>query len=104
MLSANTSASSISESNPEFGISFQGSYSSTSNIKAEQFKFLSNLNSNPIYSETPNLYMELSDLRKSDVLNYTIIPICKYGELSAFTTSGIIDFSAFGTGFCELSE
>lgn len=104
LLSADVHGESISDTNPEFGLSFQGSYTTESNIQAEQFKLTSNLNSSPIYSTTPGLYIELADLRKTDVLDYKITPICKYGELSSFAVSGIIDFSALGTGFCKLTE
>lgn len=104
LLSVDGQGDSISNTNPEFGLSFQGSYTTESNIHAEQFKLTSNLNNNPIYSTTPGLYIELADLRKTDILDYKIIPICKYGELSSFVVSGIIDFSALGTGFCELTE
>lgn len=104
LLSVDGQGDSISNTNPEFGLSFQGSYTTESNIHAEQFKLTSNLNNNPIYSTTPGLYIELADLRKTDILDYKIIPICKYGELSSFAVSGIIDFSALGTGFCELTE
>lgn len=103
LLSVDGQGDSISNTNPEFGLSFQGSYTTESNIHAEQFKLTSNLNNNPIYS-TPGLYIELADLRKTDILDYKIIPICKYGELSSFAVSGIIDFSALGTGFCKLTE
>ena len=104
LLSVDDGGSSIASTNPEFGLSFQGSYTTESNIKADQFKLTSNLNGSPIYSTTPGLYLELAGLGKNDVLDYKITPICKYGELSAFAASGIIDFSALGTGFCKLTE
>lgn len=104
LLSVDEKGESISDTNPEFGLSFQGSYTTESNIHADQFKLTSNLNGSPIYSTTPGLYIELADLRKTDILDYKIVPICRYGELSAFAVSGIIDFSALGTGFCKLTE
>ncbi len=89
--------------NPEFALQFNGAYTTSSKITVDQFKLNCNLSNNPIYS-TSNLVVGLADLRKSDILNYTITPICKYGELSSFAVSGMVDFSMLGTGFINLTE
>ena len=89
--------------NPEFALQFNGAYTTSSKINVDQFKLDCNLSSNPIYSTT-GLVVGLADLRKSDILNYTITPICRYGELSSFAVSGMIDFSMLGTGFINLTE
>lgn len=95
--------SSKTNTNPKFGVTFNGNYTTSSNIRVEQFKMESNMNSSPIYSTT-SLKLGMEDFGKTDVLNYTITPICKYGELSSFASSGIIDFSTLGTGYCKLTD
>lgn len=91
-------------SNPEFSVLFNGSYTTSSNIKANQFKLTSNLGGTYYSTTGIPLQLGLEDLHKKDILEYVVTPICKYGDLSSFAVSGKIDFSILGTGYNKLSE
>ena len=89
------------DSDLRYSLTFKGGYSSKSNIGVEQFKGI--IDGRTSYS-TLDLKLGFDDITSKDIINYRIIPICNYGELSSFSTEGSIDFSVFGTSFCKLTE
>lgn len=87
--------------NPEFYLQFNGNYTSSSKIDVKQFSI--DINSTKYYS-TEDLKFRIEDIRKTDKINYEIVPYCQYGALNSFAVSGSIDFSTMGTGFTNLTE
>lgn len=86
---------------PSFGVLFTGSYGTSSGVRVLQFKLDSNsVNAN----STTDLKLGINNCTKTDVLDYTITPICQYGALNSFAVSGKIDFSILGTGYNNLIE
>ena len=86
---------------PSFGVLFTGSYETSSGVHVLQFR----LNSNEVNANsTSNLTLGINNCTKNDVLDYTITPICQYGDLKSFAVSGKIDFSILGTGYNNLIE